>query len=59
MWPNGTPMLFSELSCVCMPHIRSVAPFFFLAKVPFFFAFFPFLNTERGSHIDMLIMLPW
>ena len=46
MWPHGThPMLFTGSSCVCMPSFRPVAPFFFLAKVPFLAIFF---NTERG-----------
>ena len=36
VWQDGThPMLFAESSCFCMPSFRSVAPFFFLAKVPF------------------------
>ena len=36
VWPDGThPMLFAESSCVSMPSFRSVAPFFFLEKVPF------------------------
>ena len=35
VWPDGThPMQFAELSCVCIPSFRLVAPFFFLAKVP-------------------------
>ena len=49
VWPYGThPTLFLESYCVCMPSFRSVAPLFFLAKVPFLALF---LNTERGVAI--------
>ena len=34
--PDDThPMLFEESSCVCMQSFRPVAPFIFLAKIPF------------------------
>ena len=49
VWPDGTHhMLFAESSYICMLKFRSVAPFFFLAKVPFwlFFFFFFFLILE-------------
>ena len=40
VWLDGThPMLFEESSCVCMRSFRPVAPFLFLAKVPFFIFF--------------------
>ena len=53
MWPDGThPMLFVELSCVCMPGFR------FVVSILFFF-FFPWqkyhfwliFNIERGVTI--------
>ena len=54
VWPGGThPMLFTELSCVCMPSFRPVVPYFFLAKVPFL----AFLNTERGVAIYTYLRL--
>ena len=36
VWLDGThPMLLEESNCVGMPSFRPVAPFLFLAKVPF------------------------
>ena len=56
MWPDGThPMLFSELSCVCMPSFKPVAPsFFFLTNVPFSASF----NIGRGVAIYILKTFP-
>ena len=49
MWLDGThPMLFEESSCVCIPSFRPVAPFLFLAIVPFLDFFW---NIERGVAI--------
>ena len=57
VWPSGThSMLLPELSCVCIPNFRLLAPCIFLAKLPLlafflFFSFFLFFNTERGVAI--------
>ena len=49
VWPDETHlMLLTESNCVCMPNFRPVAPFFFLAKVPFLALFF---NIERSVNI--------
>ena len=60
VWPDGThPMLFEELSCICMPSFRYEDLFFFLVKVPFL----AFLNTEwdvedeSGSCVHILQVL--
>ena len=48
VWPDGThPMLFAVSSFVCMPTFRSVASFFFLAKVTFLRVF----EYRRGVDI--------
>ena len=47
MWPvNTLPTLLEELNCACMPRFRPVAPFFSLAKVPFFGLFF--FGMQKG-----------
>ena len=54
VWPSGThPMLFPELSCICIPSFRPVALLVFLAKIPFL-AFFPALWPEFYSNSHQL-----
>ena len=56
VWPDGThPMLFAESSCVCMPSFRPVAPFLFLAKVPFL----AFLIQKRVWPYRYAYVIPW
>ena len=58
VWPDWIhPMLFAELSCVCMPNFRTVALFFFASESTIFGFFFKY---GRGcSHIDILMLFPW
>ena len=47
----------SQVVSACQ-RFRPVAPFFFLAKVPFLFCFF--VKYRKGcDHIDMLMTFPW
>ena len=62
--PDGTyPMLFTELSCVCMPSFRPVASFSFLPKVQFlaflkFIYIYIYIYRKGCGHIDILGLYP-
>ena len=47
---------YLQSSSVYMPSFKPVAPFFFMAKVPFCFVY---LYRKGCGHVDMLMRFPW
>ena len=59
MWPDGThPLIFYRMKCVCIPSIRSIAPFFLPGKsIIFSFLIQKWVWPYRHAHDIHLVIL--